>query len=249
MRKRLRRGSPRDACRKRPHSAAPIILIITDLKDFESRIQIPDEEGEPGLVNEEQDNDRSNDEDYSDISKAAGSSKGGLPRSRKRVKRAKDRETSDIETPSTLDVSRQATVATSSGGMQESEKIPIYGYLTLKAMESTVVYCLTFSQQLLPEPSNLSLNQEALGVSSHEPPPKAAASVDDSKEWVVERILGERQKKLQGRGSRTRLEYRVKWQGFAKPTWEPATALEDTAPLDVYLKSGKGSDLNVTPVR
>ncbi|CZT41151.1 uncharacterized protein RSE6_00859 [Rhynchosporium secalis] len=40
--------------------------------------------------------------------------------------------------------------------MQESEEIPIRGYLTLKTVESKVVYCLTFSQELLPEPGRTS---------------------------------------------------------------------------------------------
>jgi hypothetical protein len=60
------------------------------------------------------------------------------------------------------------------------------------------------------------------------------------------RILGKQKKKLLGRDSRTRREYRVKRQGYAKPTWELATALEDTAALETYLQ---GSDINVTPVR
>src|SRR5258706_4887339 len=50
----------------------------------------------------------------------------------------------------------QATVATSSGSMQESEEIPIHGYLTLKTIESKVMYCLTFSQKLSPKPSGTS---------------------------------------------------------------------------------------------
>jgi hypothetical protein len=64
-----------------------------------------------------------------------------------------------------------------------------------------------------------------------------ALLVEDSEEYVVEKILGQRQRKLPGKGSRTRLEYRVKWQGYARPTWEPATALEDTEALDAYLLS------------
>jgi hypothetical protein len=66
-------------------------------------------------------------------------------------------------------------------------------------------------------------------------PQPLAIQVDDGDEWVVESILGERLKKLPGRGSHTRLEYRVKWQGFARPTWEPAVALDDVAAVDNYL--------------
>ncbi|KAH8587516.1 NACHT domain-containing protein [Bisporella sp. PMI_857] len=53
----------------------------------------------------------------------------------------------------------QADKTTSSLSMQESEEIPIHGYLTLKTIESKVVYCLTFSQQLLPEPGGTSQRQ------------------------------------------------------------------------------------------
>jgi hypothetical protein len=70
-------------------------------------------------------------------------------------------EHNDMETPSThsLIVSYQATAATSSVSMQESEEIPIHGYLTLKSVESKVVCCLAFSQELLPEPGGTSQRQ------------------------------------------------------------------------------------------
>ncbi|KAH7364881.1 hypothetical protein BKA65DRAFT_145706 [Rhexocercosporidium sp. MPI-PUGE-AT-0058] len=106
--------------------------------------------------------DDSNDEDYDDMSGVAASEIRRPPRPRKRVKRAKDMEHNDVETPSSthsLSVSYQATAATSSVSIQESEEIPIHGYLTLKAIESKVVYCLTFSQELLPEPSGTSQRQ------------------------------------------------------------------------------------------
>jgi hypothetical protein len=88
------------------------------------------------------------------MSDAAAFEIRGRPHFRKRARRAKDTEHSDVETPSThsLSVSHQATAATSSCSIQESEEIPIRGYLTLKTIESKVVYCLTFSQDLLPEP-------------------------------------------------------------------------------------------------
>ncbi|KAH6672626.1 hypothetical protein B0J14DRAFT_78188 [Halenospora varia] len=105
--------------------------------------------------------DDSNDEDYDDMSDAAASEIRRPSRSRKRVKRAKDMEHNDMETPSThsLNVSYQATAAASSVSMQESGEIPIHGYLTLKTIESKVVYCLTFSQELLPEPGGTSQRQ------------------------------------------------------------------------------------------
>jgi hypothetical protein len=70
-------------------------------------------------------------------------------------------------------------------------------------------------------------------------PQPPAILVDNEEEWQVEKILDERQKKLSGKGSRTRQEYLVKWNGYAKPTWEPASALEETAVLDTYLQ-GRG---------
>jgi hypothetical protein len=70
-------------------------------------------------------------------------------------------EHNDVETTSThaLSVSYEATTATSSGSIRESEEIPIRGYLTLKTIESKVVYCLTFSQELLPEAGGTSQRQ------------------------------------------------------------------------------------------
>jgi hypothetical protein len=92
---------------------------------------------------------------------AAASEIRGRPHFRKRARRAKDTEHNDVETTSThsLSISYQATAATSSGSIQESEEIPIRGYLTLKTIESKVVYCLTFSQELLPEPRRTSKRQ------------------------------------------------------------------------------------------
>ena len=48
-------------------------------------------------------------------------------------------------------------------------------------------------------------------------PQPPAVLVDDEEKWQVEKILRKRQKKLLGRGRRTRLEYLVKWQGYADP--------------------------------
>ncbi len=67
-----------------------------------------------------------------------------------------------------------------------------------------------------------------------------AILVDDDEHWLVERILGQRQKKLPGRGLRSRLEYQVKWTGYANPTWEPAFALKDTTALTDYLRERGG---------
>lgn len=59
-----------------------------------------------------------------------------------------------------------------------------------------------------------------------------AIVVDGEEEYMVEKILDERRTK-RGRGSR--LEYKVKWRGYAQPTWEAASALKDTSALDVWL--------------
>ena len=80
-------------------------------------------------------------------------------------------------------------------------------------------------------------------------PQPPAIQVGDTEEWLVKRILNERQKKLPGQGSCTRHEYLVKWAGYANPTWEPATELEDTAALDTYLQGREGVMLRVTPVK
>lgn len=71
-------------------------------------------------------------------------------------------------------------------------------------------------------------------------PQPPAIVVDNEEWWLVESIIGERTKRLPGRGKRTRLEYRVKWKGYAIPTWEPANALEDVEALDAYLKRKAG---------
>ena len=51
-------------------------------------------------------------------------------------------------------------------------------------------------------------------------------------EYQVEEILDERRVR-RGRGSQ--LQYKVKWTGYARPTWEPATALQECQALDRWL--------------
>jgi hypothetical protein len=58
--------------------------------------------------------------------------------------------------------------------------------------------------------------------------PPAIISESGEPEWEVEAILDERKKGRQQ-------QYKVKWKGYKRPTWEPATALADTAALEVYL--------------
>ena len=61
--------------------------------------------------------------------------------------------------------------------------------------------------------------------------PPALTADNDDEEWLVEEILRERTVKV-GRGERR--ELLVKWTGYARPTWEPASALDDTIALDHY---------------
>jgi transposase InsO family protein len=67
-------------------------------------------------------------------------------------------------------------------------------------------------------------------------PPAIVTESDDNgdEEYAVERILQERIKKV-GRGQRR--EFLVKWVGYARATWEPASAFEDTVALDRYEKT------------
>jgi len=61
-----------------------------------------------------------------------------------------------------------------------------------------------------------------------QPAPRLVTGVD---EYGVEAILKERRKR---RGRGWVQEYLVKWEGYARPTWEPADALADAEALDVY---------------
>ena len=63
--------------------------------------------------------------------------------------------------------------------------------------------------------------------------PPAIISEDGEEEYEVEEILRARTRKI-GRGSRR--EVLVKWTGYARPTWEPLSSLEDTAALDTFEK-------------
>jgi hypothetical protein len=58
--------------------------------------------------------------------------------------------------------------------------------------------------------------------------------IGDEEEYEVERILKGRTVR-RGRGSQR--QYLVKWTGYAEPTWEPASALQDVAALDTYESS------------
>lgn len=167
------RDAARNFGRKRPRTTAPTglasaasnvsdALESNDLEEPQSvaLLAAPGQERKIRDIDQEMvddgGTDDSNDENYGYMNDSAAPEIQGRSRSWKRVRRTKDTEHNDVETPSTysLNVSYQAIAATSSGSMQESEAIPIHGYLTLKTIESKVVYCLTFSQELLPRPQD-----------------------------------------------------------------------------------------------
>ena len=164
------------------------------------------------------------------MSDATGSKIGGRPRSRKRVRRTKDIGDNDVEAPSTyyLDVSDQAIAATSSGSIQESEEIPIHGYFTLKTIASKVVYCLTFSQELLPHPQDQRQRQDC--TTGLEGPQSAAPVTDPNQQWGIRKIIGQ---KMIGRER----HYRVEW----KDTWMPESELAGAKELvDAFMTNDGG---------
>lgn len=75
-----------------------------------------------------------------------------------------------------------------------------------------------------------------------QPPPHI---IEGEEEWQVEAITGER---MVRRGRGRRKEYHVKWSGYARQTWEPASALQETAALDAWeaRRRSNGNDTNET---
>ena len=63
-----------------------------------------------------------------------------------------------------------------------------------------------------------------------------AVMVDGKEEFIIEEILDEKHTK-RGRGAQ--LEYKVKWLGYARPTWEGASALEESQALDDWQEHTK----------
>jgi hypothetical protein len=122
--------------------------------------------------------------------------------------------------------------------------------LDARSAKFTVIKVVSPSSYKLDTPPGIHdvFNVDLLRPAANDPLPSQAVDdpqppailVDDAEEWLVQKILKERQKKLPGRGLRTRLEYLVKWQGYANPTWEPALALQDTTALDDYLQGQEG---------
>lgn len=255
--KQLRRGATRNYRRNRSRTIAPIRLATTastasaapestDLKEAQLRDQItaPYDQWEVRDIDQEVVDDRgtddSNDEDYSDMSDATGSKIGGRPHSRKRVCRTKGTEDEDVEAPSIpyLDVSDQAIAETSSGSMQKSEEIPIHGYFTLKTNASEVVYCLTFSQELLPRPQDRGQRQDC--TTELEEPQSAALVTDPSQQWEIRKIIGQ---KMIG----CERHYRVKW----KDTWMPESELAGAKEMvDAFMANdGSGTGGRKRPLK
>jgi len=58
-------------------------------------------------------------------------------------------------------------------------------------------------------------------------PPPLPVMVEGEEEWEVEEILDSRR-------TRGRLQYLVKWRGFADPTWEPEENLVEVEAVDIY---------------
>jgi len=58
-------------------------------------------------------------------------------------------------------------------------------------------------------------------------PPPLPVIIEGEEEWEVEEILDSRR-------MRGRLQYLVKWRGFAHPTWEPEENLTEVEAVDKY---------------
>jgi hypothetical protein len=131
-------------------------------------------------------------------------------------------------------------VATSPGSMYESEEIPIHGYFTLKTIESKVVYCLTFSQELLPRPRDQGQRQDSTCTTNLEDPHPAALVTDPNHQWGIRKITGQ---KIVGRER----HYRVEW----KDTWMPESELAGAKQLvDTFMASdGSGTGGRKRPLK
>jgi hypothetical protein len=75
-------------------------------------------------------------------------------------------------------------------------------------------------------------------VTEYQPP--AITTDIGEEEFEVEEILRARTRKI-GRG--TRREVLVKWTGYARPTWEPLTNLENTIALDKFEARSRGGEV------
>ena len=64
----------------------------------------------------------------------------------------------------------------------------------------------------------------------HEPQPPALVNEDGTEEYEVEKILNH-----DISSGRKRLKLLVKWKGYTKPTWEPASEFDETEAYENYL--------------
>lgn len=117
-----------------------------------------------------------------------------------------------VEEDSTYsDVPSQKRTKRLPSNVQGSEEIPIHGYFTLKAVQSELMYCLTFTQGQSPSSHKGGPSQAAsadLGES------QVAVSVTDHNQWRMRKVIG--RKTIDGE-----VYYRVDWA----PTWEPESEL------------------------
>ncbi|KAH6661870.1 hypothetical protein B0J14DRAFT_663148 [Halenospora varia] len=120
--------------------------------------------------------------------------------------------------------------------MLESEEIPIHGYFTLKSIESKVVYCLTFSQELLPRPQDRGQRQ---GTTTNLGEPQLVAPVaDPNHQWGIRKIIDQ---KMVGRER----HYRVEW----KDTWVPESELSGAKELVDAFMANDGSGGRRRPLK
>jgi hypothetical protein len=70
--------------------------------------------------------------------------------------------------------------------------------------------------------------------------------VGDEDEYEIERILDEKHAR-RGRGVSRKLL--VKWKGYARPTWEPRSALEETSALEAWEESIRQKEVLPTYLR
>lgn len=57
----------------------------------------------------------------------------------------------------------------------------------------------------------------------------------------MEAILGEKMKRRRGQRRAQKL-YQVKWKGYARPAWEPASAIRDTDTFNAYERAKERLD-------
>jgi hypothetical protein len=151
-----RKNAPRHARHKRPRSSSSLGLKSTNLEIRQSHASATDPGQERQLcdTNDRITNDLS-DENHANHSDASSNTVKKSPPS-KRLRRAEVPSSTthhDLEKDSAYSFELSNRVATTpSTATPQSEEIPIRGFLTLKAVESKVIYYFSFSQDLSPQP-------------------------------------------------------------------------------------------------